>query len=296
LDILLFLVMDITHVSYQPPSDPHLSIEALTIDDLRQRAPPEHFRKLQRADFFRLFGVLKGSTSPMVDFQSHSLQDADWLLVTPGEVFRYDFERQWSGWVVVFSPQVLIKGMGVHGRQDVDLLHRVGYMTSPISLDPMQHRCMCETAQQLKLDALLLHDAPLRNELLRLQLTSMLYRLSMWHLQAHQPLQRAGLLQQFRQLLEDEHTKWHQVRQYANAMGVSEKTLSRICLTATGVPAKATINQRLLLEAKRQLAYTRLPIKSVGHAIGFDEPSHFVRFFRREAGLSPMAFRLAESD
>ncbi|MBV5345054.1 MAG: AraC family transcriptional regulator, partial [Rhodoferax sp.] len=48
----------------------------------------------------------------------------------------------------------------------------------------------------------------------------------------------------------------HQVQHYARALGMSEKTLSRVCVTATGLPAKAAINQRLVLEAKRLLAHT----------------------------------------
>jgi len=287
-------VLDITHIGFKPPADQRLPIEALTINDLRQRAPEEHFRKLQRADFFRLFGVREGCTAPMVDFSSHALQAADWLLVRPGQVFRYDFDRPWSGWLVVFPPQVLMSGPRVAGRDEVDLSGRVEALPTRIPLNPMQHDWMCTCAGQLQSDGLQTFEVPMRNELLRLQLAGMLLRLSMWQPQGHTPSDREEPFQRFRLLLEADHASRHQVGHYARALGMSDKTLSRVCLAATGMPAKAVINQRLLLEAKRLLAHTRLSVKAVGHALGFDEPTHFVRFFRREAGISPLAFRLAE--
>lgn len=287
-------VLDITHIGFNPPADRRLPIEALTIDDLRQRAPEEHFRKLQRADFFRLFGVREGCTTPMIDFSRHALQAADWLLVRPGQVFRYDFDRPWSGWLVVFPPQVLIPGPRLAGGDEMDLSGRLEALPTRMPLDPMQHGWLCASAGQLQSDGLQTFEVPLRNELLRLLLSGMLLRLSAWQPQGYMPSDREEPFQRFRLLLEADHAKRHQVGHYACALGMSEKTLSRVCLAATGMPAKAVINQRLLLEAKRLLAHTRLPVKAVGYALGFDEPTHFVRFFRREIGLSPLAFRTAE--
>ena len=72
---------------------------------------------------------------------------------------------------------------------------------------------------------------------------------------------------------------------------MSDKTLSRVCLAAAGAPAKVLINQRLLLEAKRLLAHTTLPVQTIGRDLGFEEATNFVKFFRKETGMRPLAFR-----
>lgn len=95
----------------------------------------------------------------------------------------------------------------------------------------------------------------------------------------------------FRKLLDTDFAAQHQVQYYANALGMSEKTLGRVCMTAAGVPAKAMITQRLALEAKRLLAHTTLAVQTIGRDLGFEEATNFVKFFRKESGMTPLAFR-----
>ena len=98
---------DIAKVSFKPPADEHLIVEAMSIADLRQRASADHFQKLQRANFYRLIGVASGQTTVMVDFSTYSANAKGWVLVKPGQVMRYDFSTRWAGWLLVFRPDAL---------------------------------------------------------------------------------------------------------------------------------------------------------------------------------------------
>ena len=71
-------IQDIAKVGFKPPNDEHLAVEAMSIADLQSRAPVGHFRKLQRADFYRLIGVENGQTSLMVDFSTYTAQARRW--------------------------------------------------------------------------------------------------------------------------------------------------------------------------------------------------------------------------
>ncbi len=46
-----------------------------------------------------------------------------------------------------------------------------------------------------------------------------------------------------------------------------------------------------MLEAKRSLIYTTLPVSKIAFDLGFNDPAYFSRFFAARAGLSPAAFR-----
>jgi AraC-like DNA-binding protein len=286
---------DITSVGFNPRSDTRLAVEAMSIAELRQRAPPEHFEKLQRADFYRLFGVSEGRTKPMVDFSTYTAQAGDWLLVRPGQVFRYDFSHAWNGWLLVFRADSLSATSRSHSGDDFDLLRRVEDLACNLSLDSGKHSWMHNSLQQLQRDGTLTADVALRNELLRLQLASTLLRLSMWQScnagsGADQGAGHASF-RRFRKLLDADFSSEHQVQHYARTLGMSEKTLSRVCLVAEGVAAKALINQRIVLEAKRLLAHTTLAVQAIGCDLGFEEATNFVKFFRKHAGMPPLAFR-----
>lgn len=61
----------------------------------------------------------------------------------------------------------------------------------------------------------------------------------------------------------------------------------------TGRSAKQVIDERVALQACRLLAATDEPIARIGRRLGFPEPTNFGRFFTREVGASPGAFRAA---
>jgi AraC-like DNA-binding protein len=55
------------------------------------------------------------------------------------------------------------------------------------------------------------------------------------------------------------------------------------------------INERITLEAKRVLAYSDKSVAETCFDLGFEDPSYFVKFFKRYAGVLPSDFRKAIS-
>jgi AraC family transcriptional activator of pobA len=99
------------------------------------------------------------------------------------------------------------------------------------------------------------------------------------------------LVRRFEQLLDNQFRDHHAVIAYAAALGVSADHLSAVTRSHCGLSAKAVIDRRLFAEAARQLTSTPLSIAEIGWSLGFEEPSHFTRFFTRACGLSPRRYR-----
>lgn len=81
------------------------------------------------------------------------------------------------------------------------------------------------------------------------------------------------------------------VERIADTLGVTPGHLGEAVKRATGRTPGALLRQARLLEAKRLLACTRLTVAAVARASGFADPAYFCRFFRRETGTTPGAFR-----
>jgi AraC family transcriptional activator of pobA len=104
------------------------------------------------------------------------------------------------------------------------------------------------------------------------------------------------LVRRFLQRIEAELSNHLGVAEYASAMGVTPTHLSRLCRRITGRPASALIHDRLALEGRRQLTYTPHPVSEIAYSLGFQDPAHFAKFFRKHTGQSPTAFRAAMGD
>jgi AraC family transcriptional activator of pobA len=90
----------------------------------------------------------------------------------------------------------------------------------------------------------------------------------------------------------DEHfaARWT-VERYACELATTSYLLNEATRAVIGASAAEVIKSRLITEAKRLLLYTVLTVFEVGACIGYEDPAHFVRFFRGRTGLSPSAWR-----
>ncbi|WP_088445396.1 helix-turn-helix transcriptional regulator [Flavobacterium oreochromis] len=51
------------------------------------------------------------------------------------------------------------------------------------------------------------------------------------------------------------------------------------------------IQERIILESQRLLLHSELNVTQIGYRLGFEDPSYFVKFFKKHANMSPSEFR-----
>ena len=72
---------------------------------------------------------------------------------------------------------------------------------------------------------------------------------------------------------------------------ISEAHLSRIVRQETGMTVLQWINSFRIKHAKQLLRYTRMSMSEIASDLHFTSTEYFRYFFRREAGMSPIAYR-----
>lgn len=95
----------------------------------------------------------------------------------------------------------------------------------------------------------------------------------------------------FRDQVEQRFRHTRRVADYANAVGISQTHLNRVCRQVLGRSALAVIEQRIALEARRQLLFSTLSVKQIGAELGYDDPAYFTRFVTRIFGTAPSRLR-----
>lgn len=80
-------------------------------------------------------------------------------------------------------------------------------------------------------------------------------------------------------------------KDFAEQLSVHVNHLNRAIRTTTGKTTTEHISERLASEAKALLKYTSWNVSEISYALGFDDPTHFNHFFKKQTSMSPTYFR-----
>jgi AraC family transcriptional regulator, transcriptional activator of pobA len=101
----------------------------------------------------------------------------------------------------------------------------------------------------------------------------------------------SNMLDKFDELIEQNFSRDHEVRFYADALHTHPNHLNYIIKKATGLTAKQTITQRIIAEAKYLLVSSTLSVKEIAYDLGFKDPNYFISFFKKDQHTTPVNFR-----
>jgi len=99
------------------------------------------------------------------------------------------------------------------------------------------------------------------------------------------------LIRKYNLLVEAHFHEKHQVKEYANLLFKSPKTLSNLFKKYNEKSPLTIINERILLEAKRLLLYSDQTNEEIASNLGYKDAGHFSKFFKNNEGVSPTAFK-----
>lgn len=270
--------LEIRALEFASQRHEQLPVEVLERQELLRRIGPPALRIPERPSFHVLVLVHSGSGAHRVDFAEVELMPGRAVRVWPGQVQEWDVEGTFDASVVICRPIELDRppwppGRGQYRDLDPDSLATARGLVAAIRREQAR---FAPTAPAERL------------------MVSLFRALVDLFDRADSPEPKRRLPEPyvaFRAALEDRLGDVHTVRALASGLSYSERTIDRACRRATGRSAKALLDERLVLEAKRQLAHSDLPAAAIGAEIGFDDPTNFHKYFRRQTGTRPSEFR-----
>ena len=103
--------------------------------------------------------------------------------------------------------------------------------------------------------------------------------------------ERFELVRQFNLLVDKHYKQQHQIQFYAGLLKKSPKTISNFFKQYNYKTPSLIIHDRIIAEAKRLFYYTDKSGKEISYELGFSDPAHFSRFFKKATKQSPSDFR-----
>ncbi|GLB49442.1 helix-turn-helix domain-containing protein [Neptunitalea lumnitzerae] len=262
----------------------------------------EHQTKMTKPHSHTYYQILwfeKGAGKHYVDFKEYEVVENTLFFITKNQIHYFDKNPLYNGVVMVFN--------------DVFLADSENYMESFLrdtifnnfESDPRFQISKREVDTFHRITELMRmefqeKDDFTRKEYLRHLLNLVLITLQRIGKRNHDvslPMQHQShmVLVKFKQLLEKHYKEKHLVQQYAVMLDISVKTLSNVTKVLTQRSPLALINERIVLEAKRLLSYSGMSISEIAFDVGFEDPSYFAKFFKRQSGILPNEFRRLHS-
>lgn len=282
---------EIPEVAFSAPAGRPTGVEVLTLAELRGRADACRLSAPHRPGFHHLLLLDGGRLVHSVDFQDHVLAPGDLLWSRPGQVQHFGDLTGAEGRLVLFEAGFLDPATAAAAR--------VEDWYGP----PVRHP---QGAAARGVDAAMRHlhgeFGALGGLPLEIHLEVLRHLLAVLVLRAAHPGgERDGdgscaaspTYLRFRDAVERDFTRSRRVADYARALGYAPRTLSRATESFAGVGAKEFIDRRVVLEAKRLLAHGDRSAARIADRLGFADATNFSKFFQRQTGTTPIAFRTA---
>ncbi|KAA2243546.1 helix-turn-helix domain-containing protein [Chitinophaga agrisoli] len=226
-------------------------------------------------DYFELIVLSDGAGTHLIDDHTYTVTPPAIFFLKPGQTHCWDFTRIPKGYVLLFKEELL----------SADLLAIVYGLNTMIRLS--------HDDTYLPLLALFYEEYKKAESDLKVltgYLQLLLQKTAMLALQVSQSPANV-LYYQFKSLVHATEPGSKRVQDYAAQLNVSTQQLNAACREGAGKTPSMVINERLLLEAKTLLSATDLSIKEIALVLHFSDTSHFVKFFKGAANLTPGAYR-----
>ena len=244
---------------------------------------------LHRHDFFFLLALEKGTGKHQIDFTDYNITDFSIFILRPGQVHQLVLKAGSSGYLIAFKREFY----NGNEKTAIQLLRKLGNINH-YQLDSDAFRTLLPIFAHSFREYTDKDDG--YEDVIKANMNILFVKL-LRHPQYRQSASNnqkpyeEERLQQFTELL-DTHLSTHkEVSYYSEMLNLSTYQLNAITKSIAGKTASEMINERIILEARRDLLATSDQVNQIGYRLGYDDPSYFTRFFRKHTGYSPEAFR-----
>jgi AraC-like DNA-binding protein len=99
------------------------------------------------------------------------------------------------------------------------------------------------------------------------------------------------ILSNLKREIEGNFKQKHAAGDYATMLNISPNALAKLVKAHFNKTLTDLINERILVEAKRELYMTSKTVKEIAWHLGYTDEFYFSRVFKNNAGISPQTYR-----
>ena len=256
----------------------------------------EFFDHLQRNNFFTLIWVTEGAGTVNANFEGYDFEANSLFTFAPYQPYVFTTTKPIKGIAIYFHFDFFC----IHKHQkELELngvLYNNVYQPPFIKVDEASaatFKMLCE-----QIEAEMQHAALAQHELLVSYLKIFLITASRLKIEQQPKVaemvkdsKEPFILQKLKDAIEENFKTKHSASDYADLLYISPKALAKITKTHFNKTLSSLINERIIIEAKRELYLTDKTVKEIAYELGYEDEFYFSRFFKVNADVSPQLYR-----
>jgi len=244
---------------------------------------------LHKHDFFLILLLEKGDGIHEIDFIKYQLHNHDIFILRPGQVHMLTMKSKCTGYIMEFDPAFYQPSNKMSDQRFKKAIGR--------------NYCKVANNNFKNLESTLSH---IFNEFDKKQdnyIDAITVYLDLFFIDylrqsrnekgnsKHESTYTQERFEELHSLLEENICKKKNASQYADLLNLSLFQLNSITKSSVGKSVSELINEQIILESKRYLLATPNQIKDIADHLGYEDVSYFIRFFKKQTGYTPDAFR-----
>lgn len=238
--------------------------------------------------------VQEGSGFFSIDLLQYPVAGGTIFCIYPQQLYGFDACHFQKGYTLAFTPEFLfplkngsdlLLESGLFNRNRLQPL-RIGATDTKAELEQLM------TSMAREFIAVSDLATEIIRALLKIFLMHLIRNAGIAHCNAPAARnQDADLVNQFLKMVQTDYISMKKVADYAHKLNISPNYLNIKVKRVTGFTSSYHIQQRVVLEAKRQARWAGLSLKEIAYKLGYDDLSHFSKFFKKSAGINFSHFK-----
>ncbi|MFT3908159.1 MAG: helix-turn-helix domain-containing protein [Ferruginibacter sp.] len=272
------------------PQNGNLAFKYLEFED------NSFFDHIQRNNYFSLIWVTSGEGKVVADFTEYELTKNSLFAFSPYQPYMFTSNKPLKGIAMYFHPAFFCihkhhKEVSCNG-----VLFNNIFQPPFVKVDAATTTILEMLCKQVKSE---IQNADLAQyELLISYLKIFLINAARLKIQQQAEATESVkdnkepfILQKLKDAIEDNFKTKHAPAEYAALLHISPKALAKITKSHFNKTLSHLINERIIIEAKRELYLTNKTVKEIAWELGYEDEFYFSRFFKVNAEVSPQLYR-----
>jgi len=288
-------IQGLPQISFSKSNIVDLEFEIFTLQNLfsRQNTINHSLEEPHRVKFYHIIFITEGKGFHNIDFHPYEYSEGDLIFVSQGQVHSFDVKSGVDGQVLLFTENFITKNLIHSDMLSFSRLYNYHIHQQRLPADGAKEEKFAEIFGEIYQE----YNNPdlfAKEEILRSLLKLLLLKAERIQRTVGSQKKKSEWLIKFGILqnhLANNYAITRNVSEYATMMGISPKALNTICKSFSGGTAKEFIDNFVVLEIKRHLATSHRSVKELTYEMGFNEPTNFVKYFKKHTGQTPALFK-----